>query len=153
MKPEQQTAVAYELDMAIAQRREPVAVIVARVLGVADPDARRVEQTDDDGEHLFPRQSGQREIAAQVPWFKFATTVSRPWEDTAWTGETGRVDDLIRKYADVWSLRPAETTGYLCGHPSMVENGRGILQRAGWKKDALFEEIYFQPAKEVEEEA
>jgi len=28
-----------------------------------------------------------------------------------------------------------------------VENGRGILQRAGWKKDAVFEEIYFQEAK------
>jgi hypothetical protein len=33
----------------------------------------------------------------------------------------------------------------------MVENGRGILQRAGWKKDSLFEEVYFQPAKEAEE--
>jgi len=88
-------------------------------------------------------------IANEVPWLKFATTVSRPWEDTAWRGETGRVDDLIRKYTDVWDLRPEETTGYLCGHPNMVENGRGILMRAGWKKDAMFEEIYFQPAKEV----
>jgi len=29
----------------------------------------------------------------------------------------------------------------------MVENCRGILQRAGWKKDATFEEVYFQEAK------
>ena len=82
-----------------------------------------------------------------VPWFKYVATVSRPWEDSNWKGETGRVDDLLRKYADSWGLRPEETTGYLCGHPTMVENARGILQRAGWKKDSVFEEIYFQPAK------
>jgi hypothetical protein len=29
----------------------------------------------------------------------------------------------------------------------MVENARGILQRARWKKDAMFEELYFQPGK------
>jgi ferredoxin--NADP+ reductase len=83
----------------------------------------------------------------EVPWFKYVATVSRTWEDPDWKGETGRVDDLLRKYATDWGLRPEETTGYLCGHPTMVENGRGILQRAGWKKDAMFEEIYFQQAK------
>jgi ferredoxin/flavodoxin---NADP+ reductase len=85
--------------------------------------------------------------AAEVPWFKYVAMVSRPWEDPDWKGETGRVDDLLRKYATDWGLRPEETTGYLCGHPTMVENGRGILERAGWKKDAMFEEIYFQQAK------
>jgi len=57
------------------------------------------------------------------------------------------VDDLLRKYAADWGLTAEETTGYLCGHPVMVENGRGILERAGWKKDALFEEVYFQQPK------
>jgi ferredoxin--NADP+ reductase len=85
--------------------------------------------------------------AAEVPWLKYVPTVSRPWEDLGWTGETGRVDDLVRKYTDQWGLRPEATTAYLCGHPSMVENGRGILLRAGWKKEALCEEVYFQPAK------
>jgi len=82
-----------------------------------------------------------------APWFKYVATVSRPWEDLDWKGETGRVDDLLRKYADRWGLRSEETTGYLCGHPTMVENCRGILQRAGWKKDAVFEEVYFQEAR------
>jgi len=36
----------------------------------------------------------------------------------------------------------------LCGHPHMVENCRGILQRAGWQKGCMFEEVYFQPPKE-----
>ena len=85
--------------------------------------------------------------AAEVPWFKYVATVSRPWEDETWQGETGRVDDLLRKYTDSWGLRPETTTAYLCGHPHMVENARGILQRAGWKKHAMFEELYFHPGK------
>jgi len=58
------------------------------------------------------------------------------------------VDDLVRHYATEWGLKAAETTGYLCGHPNMVENCRGILQRGGWQKGSMFEEVYFQPAKE-----
>jgi ferredoxin--NADP+ reductase len=80
----------------------------------------------------------------EVPWFKYMPTVSRPWEDSNWKGEKGRVDDLLRKYMDLWGLKPEATTAYLCGHPSMVENGRGILLRAGWKKDAMLEEVYYQ---------
>jgi ferredoxin--NADP+ reductase len=111
------------------------------------------------GNHkLFCLQGGSRSwefgyrdeldrYAAETPWFKFAATVSRPWEDPAWSGETGRVDDLLRKYADAWGLRPEATTAYLCGHPNMVENGRGILERARWKKDAILEEVYFPQTK------
>ena len=88
-------------------------------------------------------------IAAEVPWFKFVTTISRPWEDASWSGETGRVDDLVRKYADVWALRPETTTAYLCGHPSTCENGQGILKPAGWQKSSMFEEVYFIPGKEA----
>jgi ferredoxin/flavodoxin---NADP+ reductase len=82
-------------------------------------------------------------IAAEVHWFKYVATISRPWEDAVWKGETGRVDDLIRKYTEKWGLQPETTTGYLCGHPSMCENGRDILSRAGWQKGSLFEEVYF----------
>jgi len=82
-------------------------------------------------------------LAAETPWLKYVPTVSRPWEEPAWNGEKGRVDDLIRKYADVWNLKPEETTVYLCGNPAMVESGRGILLRAAWKKDALQDEVYF----------
>ena len=71
-------------------------------------------------------------IAAEAPWFKFM-----------------RVDDLVRKYTDHWGLRPETTTAYLCGHPTMCENGQGILTRAGWQKGSMFEELYFIPGKEV----
>jgi len=83
----------------------------------------------------------------EAPWFKYVPTVSRPWEDSNWQGETGRVDDLVRKYTSEWGLRPEDTTGYLCGHPAMVENVRDILHRAGWKKGTVLEESYFQRTK------
>jgi ferredoxin--NADP+ reductase len=114
------------------------------------------------GEHRFfcvqgasrSREFGYREelqkYEAEVPWLKYVTTVSRPWEDLEWRGELGRVDDVIRKYLDLWGLKPEETTAYLCGHPNMVLNGRGILLRAGWEKTAIQDEVYFQPTKEKE---
>jgi ferredoxin/flavodoxin---NADP+ reductase len=88
-------------------------------------------------------------IAAEAPWFKFMTTISRPWEDAAWRGETVRVDDLVRKYTDHWGLRSETTSAYLCRHATMCENGQGILTRAGWQKGSMFEERYFIPGKEV----
>ena len=87
------------------------------------------------------------EVAAGAPWLKYVPTVSRPWENTEWNGEKGRVDDLIRKYADLWGLHPEDTTAYLCGHPSMIENGRGILLRGAWTKNAIQDEVYFVPGK------
>jgi ferredoxin--NADP+ reductase len=86
-------------------------------------------------------------IAAEVPWLKYIPTVSRPWEDAAWRGETGRVEDIIRKYMDQWKIGAAETTGYLCGHPQMIELGRGILLRSGFAKQSMREEIYWIPPK------
>jgi ferredoxin--NADP+ reductase len=85
-------------------------------------------------------------VVREVPWLTYVPTVSRPWENPGWTGETGRVDDVIRKYADRWSLDAGHATAYLCGHPEMIEHGTAILSRHGWPKDALKEERYFVPA-------
>jgi ferredoxin--NADP+ reductase len=87
--------------------------------------------------------------AAEAPWLKYVPAISRPWEDPGWQGERGRVDDLIRKYTHLWGLTPEDTTAYLCGHPGMVESGRGILWRAGWSKQAIQDEIYFPAGKEA----
>jgi ferredoxin/flavodoxin---NADP+ reductase len=87
---------------------------------------------------------------ARAPWLTYVPTVSRPWGEPAWKGEVGRVDDLIRKYADQWSLRPETTTVYLCGHPSMVENGKDILHRSGWQKAQMNEEKFFIPSNNKE---
>ena len=82
-------------------------------------------------------------LATELPWLTYVPTVSRPWNDPEWSGETGRVDDIIRKYTDLWSLDTSTTCAYLCGHPDMIEHGKSILKRRGWKKEALKEEVYF----------
>jgi ferredoxin--NADP+ reductase len=95
----------------------------------------------------FGYRDEMERLAAEVPWLTYIPTVSRPWEDPDWLHETGRVDDLIRKYSDHWKLDTNNATAYLCGHPEMVEHGKAILRRRGWKKEALKEEIYFIPKK------
>jgi ferredoxin/flavodoxin---NADP+ reductase len=97
----------------------------------------------------FGYQDELAKAAAVVPWLKYVTTVSRPWENMAWTGETGRVEDIMRKYMDQWGLSGTNATAYLCGHPQMIENGAGILTRAGWDKRTLQTEAYFQPVKKT----
>ena len=82
-------------------------------------------------------------IAGEVSWLTYIPTVSRPHEDKNWKGETGRVDDLIRKYTDTWGLVPEDTRIYLCGHPGMIENTKGVVKRRGWKADVIKEEAYF----------
>ena len=84
-------------------------------------------------------------LAGEAPWLTCVFAVSRPWEDDAWKGETGRVDDLIRKYTDQWECTSANSIAYLCGHPEMVEHGKGILKRAGFQKGNLKEEVYWVP--------
>jgi ferredoxin/flavodoxin---NADP+ reductase len=90
-----------------------------------------------------------QKFSQEVPWLTYAPTVSRPWEDKDWSGETGRVDDVLRKYTDLWGLTGADSVGYLCGHPTMIANGKGILARIGFGKDGLKEEIYWIPPKET----
>lgn len=86
-------------------------------------------------------------IAAEVPWLTYIPTISRPWENANWHGETGRVEDLIRKYNDQWGLTGDNTTGYLCGHPQMIDLGLGILKRRGFPNQSLKQEVYFIPPK------
>jgi len=84
-----------------------------------------------------------RELAAKLPGVELVLTVSRPWEDAAWTGERGRAEDVVRKHADGCGFSAGSTAAYLCGHPQMIENVKGILTRCGHVKQDLHEEIYF----------
>lgn len=85
--------------------------------------------------------------ASQAPWFTYQPTISRPHEDDKWQGETGRADDILRKYADQWGCTSENSTAYLCGHPEMVEHAKGILKRIGFDKQHFKEEVYWIPAK------
>jgi len=84
-----------------------------------------------------------RALAARHAWLRYIPTVSRIWDDPSWTGETGRVEDVLRKYLDMHGLTPADTTTYLCGHPQMIVNAGGILRRAGFDKEFIKEERYW----------
>ena len=87
-------------------------------------------------------------FANEVPWLKYVPTISRPWDDPKWKGELGRVDDIVRKYSDQWGLNGSNSIGYLCGHPDMIGHCKGMLQRIGFPKEAIREEIYWIPTKE-----
>ena len=84
----------------------------------------------------------------ELPWFKYIPTVSRPWDHMDWSGEVGRADDILRKYADQWELDSNNSVAYLCGHPEMIEHSKAILKRRGFidKKDVK-EEVYWIPKK------
>jgi len=82
-------------------------------------------------------------ITKVAGWLRYVPTVSRPWEDPAWTGETGRVETTIEKYLDAFGLSPSDTTAYLCGHPGMIKNGKEILAIRGFPADKVREEQYW----------
>jgi ferredoxin--NADP+ reductase len=98
-----------------------------------------------------PWEFGYREELAQfseeLPWFTYIPTVSRPWDHSDWPGETGRADDILRKYADQWGLDAGNTTAYLCGHPDMIEHSKAILRRRGFvDRNSVKEEVYWIPS-------
>ncbi len=76
-------------------------------------------------------------------WLSYVPTVSRPWTDADWEGETGRVEDVIRKYSDELGYDSSNAIAYACGHPQMIENAKGILTRRRFSKERLREEKYF----------
>lgn len=80
---------------------------------------------------------------ARDGWVHYIPTVSRPWEDTEWKGESGRVEDVLRKYAASLDFDYTNSVGYACGHPQMIENVKGILARARFPKSQIKEEKYF----------
>jgi len=75
----------------------------------------------------------------------YVPTVSRPHEErnSAWTGETGRVNDIVERYVEEYGLNPEDTLVYACGHPGMIENvkerliprGFPVEEERFWKED------------------
>ncbi len=79
----------------------------------------------------------------EFDWFTYIPTVSRPWEDPEWTGERGRVEDIVRKHADAGGMIPGNGSVFLCGHPGMISGARAIMRRAGFDDKAIREEQYW----------
>jgi len=86
------------------------------------------------GDDLFMMDE-LREIEKQLPNFTFMPCLSRPRPEDNWTGEKGRVTDLIEKYITDASNMEA----YLCGSPVMID---GVVDLLRQKKMAE-EHIYY----------
>lgn len=131
---------------------------VATVTGVAPYvsairfNAAQIRQGKDEGHKFYVIHGGSRSwelnyvdelsrLQKEVDWLTYVPTISRPWEDPDWTGEKGRAEDIIRKHFD--TLDRSDVTAYLCGHPGMIEGGKGILLRAGLEEEQFREESYF----------
>ncbi len=142
-----------------ARRQHAMAATVtglAPFLSIVRHQAWRLEQGTADGAHRFlvlhgashaaelgPYRAEVTALAARHDWLDYVPTVSRPWADAEWTGETGRVEDVLRKWLDRAGFDPALAAGYACGNPQMIENAKGIFARARLAEDAIHEEKYF----------
>ena len=82
-------------------------------------------------------------MIARQGWFDYVPTISRPLENPEWQGETGRIEDVMRKHADALGFDHRRAIAYACGHPTMVENARAILQRARFPKIQIHTEKFF----------
>ena len=83
------------------------------------------------------------EELATKGWLVYVPTISRPWDEPNWQGEIGRVEDIVRKYADHQGFLDSNATAYACGHPQMVANIRDILIRALFPEQHIRQENYF----------
>jgi len=52
----------------------------------------------------------------------------------------GRVEDVVRKHADRFELRPRSASAFICGNPQMIDNVKGALRRGGFEGAAVYEE-------------
>lgn len=87
-------------------------------------------------------------FANEHAWLRYIPSVSRPWEDTDWAGELGRAEDIARKHLHLLGFRPQDTTAYVCGNPRMIENVKGVLERTGFPKESVKQEVYWLASKE-----
>jgi Na+-transporting NADH:ubiquinone oxidoreductase subunit F len=59
--------------------------------------------------------------------------LSRPTEQCNWTGEVGRVTDLLEKFEENGENKEA----YLCGSPPMIDAVIPILKYKGFKEEDI----------------
>ena len=83
------------------------------------------------------------ETMSRDGWLTYIPTINRPWEDPEWNGEKGRVEDVVRKYADQFEYDFSNTVCYVCGHPNMIQKTKDIFKRSSFKPEHIKEEPYF----------
>lgn len=91
----------------------------------------------------FGPYRSELEELSRAGWLTYIPTISRPWTEPGWIGETGRIEDVLRKHADQLGFDHINSVAYACGHPQMVANVKAILARARFGTDQIKEEKYF----------
>jgi ferredoxin/flavodoxin---NADP+ reductase len=91
----------------------------------------------------FGPYHSELEELSRAGWLTYIPTVSRPWTHSGWIGETGRIEDVLRKHADRLGFDHVNSVAYACGHPQMVANVKAILARARFATEQIKQEKYF----------
>ena len=131
-------------------------LMVATVTGVAPfvSMVRTMVRQPEEGHQLFVLEGASRswefayaheleETARNHPWLKFFPPSAASGKIPNGGASAGGWTTYCAKYTDLLGLTPENTSAYLCGHPTMIENARGMLRRAGFPKESVKEEIYF----------
>ena len=92
----------------------------------------------------FTYKDEMEELAREHPeLLTYVPTVSRPDDvrNKGWTGETGRVNQIVERYVEELALAPEDTVVYVCGHPGMIEDVKGAAEAQGLpgRRGALLE--------------
>jgi ferredoxin--NADP+ reductase len=88
------------------------------------------------------------DLSRSHSWFRYIPTISRGWLEPLWGGEVGRAEDVARKHLDALGFTSADTTVYACGNPHMIENIKGVFQRARFPREFVRQEVYWLAEKE-----
>ena len=127
----------------------PNQLLVATVTGVVPYVSfiRDYLQTGREGHHFYVLQGASYEdeftydseltglARERSDLITYVPTVSRPDEEhnKGWRGETGRVNEIVERYAEKYELTPADTLVYACGHPGMIEDVKARFIPRGFK--------------------
>lgn len=66
--------------------------------------------------------------------FKFMPVLSRVTDEMNWKGDTGHVDDSIRKHL----INGEKYACYLCGSPRVIDSTVAALKEKGVSEDKIF---------------
>jgi Na+-transporting NADH:ubiquinone oxidoreductase subunit F len=73
-------------------------------------------------------------LESEIPNFKLVCCLSRPRDEDQWTGDEGRVTDLIEKYVEDASTAEA----YLCGSPKVIDAVVDRLSEKGMPEEHIY---------------
>jgi ferredoxin--NADP+ reductase len=80
----------------------------------------------------------------------YIPSVSRPNapENIAWTGRTGRVEQIVPQVYDELGLTPDNSIAYICGNPDMINAVDQLLHERGFPEEQIKKELYWPKGKE-----